>query len=297
MHKILILTPLADNLHPVPTPVLALPDHRVMTLEGPDAVAFAHAQFANDVLALDAGHWHWNAWLTPKGRVIALFALARLDEDRLLAVLPDYPADVFASQLQRYVFRRKLKVSARQDLHVNGALDLSPHANGSRLGIEGDGVTFDLQAGDTPRFWRVEPRQAPQSEAFVAQWRALDLRHGVPRLPESQWEQWTPQQIALDRLNAYSIKKGCYPGQEIVARTHFLGKAKRSLRLLQTPQPVEVGAPVQADGVAPGTIVSTAETGDGSLALAVVALDATAEHWTSGAISLAETPLLPAPAR
>ena len=56
------------------------------------------------------------------------------------------------------------------------------------------------------------------------------MRHGLPRLPASQREQWTPQQLALDRLAAYSVKKGCYPGQEIVARTHFLGKAKRSLQ-------------------------------------------------------------------
>ena len=74
-HKILILAPLAYNLSPTTLPVFSLPDHALVTLEGPDAVAFAHAQFANDVAALAPGCWQWNAWLTPKGRVIAVFAL------------------------------------------------------------------------------------------------------------------------------------------------------------------------------------------------------------------------------
>ena len=81
-HKILILAPLAYNLSPTTPPVFSLPDHALVTLEGPDAVAFAHAQFANDVAALAPGCWQWNAWLTPKGRVIAVFALARPAEDR-----------------------------------------------------------------------------------------------------------------------------------------------------------------------------------------------------------------------
>ena len=74
-HKILILAPLAYNLSPTTPPVFSLPDHALVTLEGPDAMAFAHAQFANDVAALAPGCWQWNAWLTPKGRVIAVFAL------------------------------------------------------------------------------------------------------------------------------------------------------------------------------------------------------------------------------
>lgn len=278
-------------------PLLALPDHRVMTLEGPDAMAFAHSQFANDVLGLDVGHWQWNAWLTPKGRVIALFALARLADDRLLAVVPDYPADVFASQLQRYVFRRKLKIAARADLHVNGATSTPLHANGSRLDIDSERIAFDLCAGETSRFWSIEPGQAPQSDDFTAQWRAMDLRHGLPRLVESQREQWTPQQIALDRLNAYSIKKGCYPGQEIVARTHFLGKSKRSLRLLQGAEAVQAGAEVKADDATTGAIVSVATTGNTTLALVVVPLEATAERWTCGETVLNEVALLPGLAR
>ncbi|OOD02389.1 tRNA-modifying protein YgfZ, partial [Stenotrophomonas maltophilia] len=59
-----------------------------------------------------------------------------------------------------------------------------------------------------------------------------------------------PRQLGLDRLNGYSVKKGCYPGQEIVARTHFLGKAKRAVQLLHTAAPAQAGDGVQQDGAA-----------------------------------------------
>ena len=75
----------------------------------------------------------------------------------------------------------------------------------------------------------VVPTIPPPSHAG----QAFDLEHGLPRLPASQAEHWTPQQLSLERLGAFSVKKGCYPGQEIVARTHFLGKAKRGLALLE----------------------------------------------------------------
>ena len=64
-----------DNLQAADRPAFALPDHRVIALDGRDAIAFAQAQFMNDVAPLAVGRWQWNGWLTPKGRVIALFAL------------------------------------------------------------------------------------------------------------------------------------------------------------------------------------------------------------------------------
>ena len=105
-HKILILPPMPDNLPVSASPLFALPDHRVVALDGPDATAFAQAQFINDVAALSPGHWQWNGWLTPKGRVIAVFALLKLAEDRILLLLPDTDAGELAAQLQRFVFRR-----------------------------------------------------------------------------------------------------------------------------------------------------------------------------------------------
>ena len=101
-------------------------------------------------------------------------------------------------------------------------------------------------------------------------WELLaDLRLGLPRLDDSAVEQWTPQQIGLDRLAAYSVTKGCYPGQEIVARTHFLGKAKRVAQLVQVPAGTVAGAELHNGGQHVGSVASVA----GELALAVLPVD------------------------
>ena len=118
-----------DNQQPTTIPEFSLPDHDVLAITGRDAVKFAHAQFMSDVAALAPGHWHWSGWLTPKGRVIALFALLKLDDETLWLLLPDVDALEFAAQLQRYVFRSKLQLTPRGDpgsspgqgLHARGA--------------------------------------------------------------------------------------------------------------------------------------------------------------------------------
>jgi len=80
-----------------------------VTLTGADAARFAQAQFMNDVAALPAGQWQWNGWLTPKGRVVALFALIKRAEDDLVLVLLDADPAEFCAALSRFVFRSKVK--------------------------------------------------------------------------------------------------------------------------------------------------------------------------------------------
>ena len=92
----------------------------------------------------------------------------------------------------------------------------------------------------------------------IALWRVQDLQHGLPRLSAAQREQWTAQQLSLERLPAFSVKKGCYPGQEIVARTHFLGKAKRGLVLFRAEAEVVDGAEVHAEDRSIGKVACSA---------------------------------------
>ena len=121
-----------------------------------------------------------------------------------------------------------------------------------------------------------------------ARWMAFDLEHGLPRLSTSQAEQWTPQMLSLERLHAFSVKKGCYPGQEIVARTHFLGQAKRGLVLLEADAPVAVGHEVRAGERNLGTVISA----EGQLALAVLPLDRGSDVLRVGDATLRDRPLL-----
>lgn len=271
-HKILILTILTDNCSNPGERAFALTDHALVTLQGPDAVAFAQAQFANDLNALEVSHWQWNAWLTPKGRVIAVFAVLRPAADQLMLVLPDVPAADMAAALRRFVFRRKVVIEAPAALQVQGALNPPLAAHGALLDVQDESIELDLGSSHQPRLLRVSSHQVPEDAAALARWRDIDLRHGLPRLDASQREQWTPQQLSLERLHAFSVKKGCYPGQEIVARTHFLGKAKRGLALLESDAVLTPGAPVEDGEHHLGRVVSASSQAPGPV-LAVLPLD------------------------
>nr|WP_236685882.1 folate-binding protein [Pseudoxanthomonas suwonensis] len=256
--------------------------HSVLALDGPDAVAFAQAQFANDVAALAAGQWQWSALLTPKGRVIAVFALLRTGEASLRLLLPDFDAAELGEALRRFVFRRKVVIAPRPDLHVAGAFAAPAQALGADLaGSEDTALELDYGAAGLPRRLRISPAPAVSDAAASEAWTVADLRLGLPRLPASQREQWTPQQLALDRLAAFSVKKGCYPGQEIVARTHFLGKAKRETLLLRVPDTVEAGDEVFQSGRAIGSVVGTAGVVP-RIALAVLPLEREAAPLLAG---------------
>lgn len=253
--------------------MFALPDHHVITLRGRDATAFAQAQFMSDIAALADGHWQWSGWLTPKGRVVALFAVLKADTETVHLVLHDAdPAD-FAARLQRFVFRSKVAIEG-DVLEVGGAFEAHAAADGARAAIAPDGFALDFGGeGGARTLWAGPGLEAREDRDARDRWLTFDLAHGLPRLVPAQSEQWTPQQLSLERLRAYSVKKGCYPGQEIVARTHFLGHAKRGLALFESDAPLEPGQEVANPDRTLGTIVSAA-TGDGRhLALAVMPID------------------------
>ena len=275
-----------DNPKALPAGPFTLPDYRVLEISGRDAAAFAHAQFMNDVAGLAPGHWQWNGWLTPKGRVVALFALLKLDAERLWLLLPDVDPAGLVPQLQRFVFRSKVILRARPDCAVTGGFAAPAHARGAVIhslhGVDVEHLELDLGGSGGPRTLWIDaavtdaaddaaPLPAETRESL--DWKAFDIRHGLPRLPPSQAEQWTPQMLSLDRLRAFSVKKGCYPGQEIVARTYFLGQAKRGLALFEADGEVDAGTEVRGDDLALGTVVSSATHGGESLVLAVLPLE------------------------
>lgn len=285
-----------------PSTGFRLPHWQVVEANGVDAAAFLQAQLMNDVRALASGHWLWNGWLNPKGRVIALFALVALDEQRFWLIVPDFPAADLVGRLQRFVFRSKVTLRVRDDCDVSGDFAQPGHARGSAIHLASGSDTVDVEldfgASAGARTLRVTSHRAAadsgpgESAADTLHWDAFDLAHGLPRLGIGQSETWTPQMLSLDRLNAYSLKKGCYPGQEIVARTHYLGQAKRGLARV-SGSGLEVGADIKAEGRALGTIVSSI----GDEALAVLAADRPADGWECAGFPCRELPLLDGLAR
>ncbi len=271
----------------------ALPDIAVVTLSGRDAVAFAQAQFMSDVATLAPGHWHWSGWLTPKGRVIALFAVLRRDAESLYVLLHDADPAAFVSSLQRFVFRSKVMIGIDRDAHVSGALRIPSVARGHEAHIDGDAIELDLGTDAHPRTLQVGPTAAPSDPDAHARWRALDMAFGLPRLPADQADSWTPQQLSLDRLRAFSVRKGCYPGQEIVARTHFLGQVRRGLVALRAPDAAPRAGDVQQDGNTIGRLVCAAQ----DLRLAVLPLERAETPLTVDGLPLEPVALLDGLAR
>ena len=229
-------TPVTFKANPMPSLLPRLSGYSILAVEGPDSGAFLQSQTMNDVNSLAPGSWHWNGWLNAKGRLIALFALFHAEPGLYLALLPDFPVSELRERLQRYVFRSK--VSLRHAEEFSCASDLSPGqptatCRDVAVGNRNAGWQFDMSGDHVARHLFVLPANdaslAPPDPDSQARWFANDLAHGLPRLEADQSEAWTPQMLSLDRLGAFSLKKGCYPGQEIVARTHYLGKARRGL--------------------------------------------------------------------
>lgn len=280
-------------------PFTALPDHALLTLEGRDAIAFAQAQFMSDVAALGDGQWQWSGWLTPKGRVQALFALLRLGPETLCLVIPDGDAEALKAALERFVFRSKLKLEVPEGRSVCGILAAPAQASGATSATDARGrIELDVGSPAHPRTLRIcTGCNNPVDDDALARWRALDIAHGLPRAPAAILEAHTPQQLSLDRLKAYSVRKGCYPGQEIVARTHFLGQAKRGLALFGAAAVPVPGASLMEAERAIGSVVASAPAaglaaGHSALALAVVPLEHAAD---APAPTIDDQPLAPLP--
>ncbi len=266
----------------------------VVELRGIDALAFAHAQFMNDVRVLGDGQWQWNGWLTPKGRLIAFFAIVRADAQTLLAWLPAGGGQAFAERLRRFVFRSKVSIDPSSWIAYGTTDDpertLTPDPT-AESAAHGDDVptkfVVPYSSAPTAAARSLVLKPAAHGErgdgfsddtAALARWQRADLLLGIPYITadSANSEQFIPQWLSLERLNAFNLKKGCYPGQEIVARMHYLGQSKRAAYRLRGSgnPPAPRAAVLDADGQAIGDIVwSVSDTPSNWLALAVLTVD------------------------
>ncbi len=224
-HCIVLAGPSMEPATAVPTPL----DHaEIVELSGPDAPAFAQSQFSSDVSVLAEGDWQWSAWLDAQGRVRYLFALLHARPGQFIAWLPRGFAAGMASELARFVFRAKVAIRVNEDLDLFEAeaaeVDVAP----GKLAASGDGWAFELP-GNARRVAVLAPRRADctADPARWQQWQVADIDAGLPWIAAATAGEFTPQALGLDQLGAVSLGKGCYPGQEVVARLHYRGGNKR----------------------------------------------------------------------
>lgn len=226
-------------MHPLPA--------QTLSIQGPDALDFAHAQLASPVRALQPGTWQWSAWLSPQGRVRALLQVARLEDRHLLILLRGGTAAHVADELKRYVLRSRVSVTALEPR----TLDDAPACPEFRILGGSDDITLGL--GD--HGMRISTHPGPADG--IQQWRGKAICRGQPWLPDPVLDTLPAPALSLQRLGAVSLDKGCYPGQEIVARLHYRGGGKQHLAQVESERRIVPGSRLFTDGKLAGMVLDS----------------------------------------
>lgn len=264
--------------------------------EGADTVTFLQGQLSNDVRLVNGERSQLTSHSTAKGRMLAILRLLQRDSEFLLQ-LPASLREGVVKRLRMYVLRAKVTLAEADDLvpiGVSGsdARALVERAAGfvpgdDRDGCKTQGATsiLSLPAGRYPRYEIIAPVAEAQHlwaslaggarQCAAPVWSWLDIVAGVPTvLPETS-EQFVPQMTNLEVLDGVNFKKGCYPGQEIVARVQYLGQLKQRMFAAHAPGAdlVRPGEPVYAASFgeqAAGTVVDAQPAPAGGYDLLVV---------------------------
>lgn len=280
--------------------VTALSHLGVIRAAGPDAANFLHGQLTQDFALLDASEARLAALCTAKGRMIASFVGIRPEPDLVLLVCS---RDILAATLKRlsmYVLRAKAKLSdASNEFVLYGMAGTALIANGvdagappGRASAVGAAHAVTLYPSDgVPRALWIAPAggAAPQGAALdPALWSWSEVRSGIVTLSTPVVEAFVPQMLNYESVGGVNFKKGCYPGQEIVARSQFRGTLKRRTYVVQASDEVAAGDEVFAanDAAQPvGTVAQAAPAPGGGwaalISIQIAAVDAGGLHARS----------------
>ena len=206
---------------------------RVICFSGGDAGAFLQGQITCDALALSSGDSAFGALCNPKGRAISLFYLLKVEQVFYMLVNEEM-VPIITKRLSMFVFRSDVKINDVSDQYLvigaAGPLEaLQSEANTPFAIIplsERHDLNLLLYTSKSPSF--INDMEAPL-ESLNHTWQRQLVNAGIPEIGPSTSELFVPQMLNLDLLNGISFKKGCYTGQEIVARLHYKGTVKRRL--------------------------------------------------------------------
>lgn len=310
------MTDTATRLASRPLPasaVVEVTDRLIVRVSGPGTHPFLHGQFSQSLEAVTDHSSPRAAACSPKGRAYCLTRLVR-DGDDILMELPTVLAEDTLTHLRKYMMLfRGTTMEADPAARILGLLG-QPAANalsaeaetllktpGDTLALGPHRLVRTQDTGDgLPRFelWQQGPLQPSLADALagltpasLADWQASEIAAGVATLNAETSEAYVPQMLNWQHVGGVHFKKGCYTGQEVIARMHFLGQLKKSLfrlgidRLDALPAP---GEPVMAGGRSVGEVVNAVGYRDGSgECLAVIRHDSARD----GALTVAGYPL------
>ena len=236
---------------------------------GSDAGDFLHSQLSADVLGLASGDSVFACYCEPKGRVLALMLVYRAADDFII-IMSKSLVKAIADRLKIYRMRSSVSIDVLEDHSIAGMQsDDAPVSAGSET------HTIRLPGS---KLWLLTGSQktAVDSDAALqGEWKIAELRLGISWLQPETSGQFLPQMLGFEELGAINYQKGCYPGQEIVARTHYLGKVKRHPRLINckfsvAPKPMDKISLVGDDKAYDAVVADCGAAKDGEICLLVI---------------------------
>ena len=268
------------------TGAVRLHEWGVIRAAGADARKFLHGQLTQDMEGLVAGRARLAGYCSPKGRLLATFVVWAAGEDLLLACSADLLPPVL-KRLSMFVMRAQCKLSdASAELPLWGLTgSIGPAADAAVWGCGSSGVSQWVRLPDGVADGRPVSRglwtgEAPADAAPLAHevWLGLEASSGVARVVAATSEQFVPQMINLELVGGVNFQKGCFPGQEVVARSQYRGTLKRRAQVVSSAQPLKPGQEVFHDadpGQPAGMVVLAGELpGAGTVALVEIKLAA-----------------------
>lgn len=211
-----------------------LPHLRAFSIQGPDARAFGQSQITANLESFKPNRWYPSAWCHGQGKVRANL-LIRVAEDQMDWVLPATHIDKIRQDLQPFGIGRRLRFGPPTS--VCGEFSDNPPSP----------LSFDLSRGLEIKINTQSDAPDEMPDDLIARWRCVDILQGWVWLSPELSQSFLPQALGLERLGGLSYKKGCYPGQEVIAKVHYRGKLKQHLMLIRWSDQVPmtpVGAPV-----------------------------------------------------
>jgi folate-binding protein YgfZ len=277
-----------------------LPHLGVLRFTGPDAADFLQGQLSNDTRRLGQGHAVLAAYSSPQGRVLAVIYLLPHSQG-VVGILPRELVGPTLERLRKFVLRAKVKIEdASATLGVAGldapalaARTLTPPAPGRYAEHDGIGMA---QVGRDARFWLLASPERLAALALEADaglhWRLADIDAGLPQVYAATTEAFVAQMLNLDRLDGISFTKGCYTGQEIIARTQHLGRIKRRMFHLRLADGEwQIGQAIRLDDGRHGRITELGRRGTDTEMLAVLNLEGEPQDTAAPAVSAQQVPL------
>lgn len=257
-----------------------------LRVNGADAVRFLQGQLSSDVTKLSAERSLLAGFHNPQGRTIALLRLVQVQPGDVLAILPRELVAPVAERLRKYILRAQVSLTdesaswtlrgliASREAHHSPAF---PQTVDAQTGYD-DSSTLVRWPGEPARWLLISPGDPAALPAAVLspgsdEWRRLDIAAGLPQVYAATSEAFVAQMLNLDALGAIAFDKGCYTGQEVIARAHYRGRVKRRLQRFVSKGPVQL-APGDTRQLADGrrlTVVEAAQLPDGRCELLAVA--------------------------